>query len=119
MSVELIASGRDADVWALDDERVLRRYRDGRDMDREASIMRHAAAQGYPVPRVYGTQPGAMMLERLYGPTMLASLLAGSMAASTAGAMLGDLLVRLGSVRPRRPGPARCCTSICTRTTSC
>jgi hypothetical protein len=42
--VELIASGRDADVWALDAERVLRRYRNGRDMDREASVMRHAAA---------------------------------------------------------------------------
>jgi len=92
--VELIASGRDADVWALDGERVLRRYRDGRDMDREAAVLRHAAAHGYPVPRVYGTEPGAMVLERLYGPTMLAALLAGSMAASAAGTMLGDLLIR-------------------------
>jgi aminoglycoside phosphotransferase (APT) family kinase protein len=100
--VELIASGRDADVWALDGERVLRRYRDGRDMDREAAVLRHAAAHGYPVPRVYGTEPGAMVLERLYGPTMLAALLAGSMAASAAGTMLGDLLVRLGPV----PAPA-------------
>jgi aminoglycoside phosphotransferase (APT) family kinase protein len=105
VSVELIASGRDADVWALDGERVLRRYRDGRDMDREASVMRHAAAHGYPVPRVYGTEPGAMVLERLYGPTMLASLLAGSTAAPAAGAMLGDLLVRLGSV-PAAPAGA-------------
>ena len=100
--MELIASGRDADVWALDAERVLRRYRNGRDMDREASVMRHAAAHGYPVPWVYGTEPGAMVLERLYGPTMLASLLAGSMAAAAAGTMLGDLLVRLGSI----PAPA-------------
>lgn len=44
--------------------------------------MRHAAAHGYPVPRVYGTEPGAMVLERLYGPTMLGSLLAGSVATS-------------------------------------
>jgi aminoglycoside phosphotransferase (APT) family kinase protein len=100
--VELIASGRDADVWALDAERVLRRYRNGRDMEREASVMWHAAAHGYPVPRVYGTEPGAMVLERLHGPTMLASLLAGSMAAGAAGTMLGDLLVRLGSI----PAPA-------------
>jgi aminoglycoside phosphotransferase (APT) family kinase protein len=100
--VELIASGRDADVWAVDGERVVRRYRDGRDMDREAAVMRHAAAHGYPVPRVYGTEPGAIVLERLYGPTMLAALLAGSMAASAAGTMLGDLLVRLGPV----PAPA-------------
>jgi Ser/Thr protein kinase RdoA (MazF antagonist) len=54
------------------------------------------------VPSVYGTEPGAMVLERLYGPTMLASLLAGSMAAAAAGTMLGDLLVRLGSI----PAPA-------------
>jgi aminoglycoside phosphotransferase (APT) family kinase protein len=101
--VELIASGRDADVWALDAERVLRRYRNGRDMDREASVMRHAAAHGYPVPWVYGTEPGAMVLERLYGPTMLASLLAGSMAAAAAGTMLGDLLVRLGSIPAHAP----------------
>jgi aminoglycoside phosphotransferase (APT) family kinase protein len=94
----LIASGRDADVWALDGDRVLRRYRDGRDMDREASVMRHASAHGYPVPRVHGTEPGAMVLERLYGPTMLASLLDGSMTPAAAGAMLGGLLVRLGSV---------------------
>ena len=60
--------------------------------------MRHAAAHGYPVPRVYGTEPGAMVLERLYGPTMLASLLTGSMSAPVAGAMLGELLVRLGPV---------------------
>jgi aminoglycoside phosphotransferase (APT) family kinase protein len=96
--VRLIASGRDADVWALDDQRVLRRNRDGRDVQREASLMRHAAAHDYPVPRVYGTEPGAMVLERLYGPTMLNSLLAGSVGASAAGAMLGELLVRLGSV---------------------
>ncbi|HEY7100633.1 MAG TPA: phosphotransferase [Mycobacteriales bacterium] len=102
--MKLIASGRDADVWALDAERVLRRYRDGRDMDREASVMRHAAAHGYPVPRVFGTEPGAMVLERLYGPTMLGSLLAGSTAVDAAGTMLGDLLVRLGPIPA--PSPA-------------
>ena len=113
--MELIASGRDADVRALDGERVLRRNRDGRGMDREASVMRHAAAHGYPVPRVYGTEPGAMVLERLYGPTMLASLLSGAMAVTAPGAMLGDLLVRLGSgcggasgrAGPRRPARRR------------
>ena len=106
--MELIASGRDADVWAIDGERVLRRHRDGRDMAREAALMRHAAAHGYPVPRVYRTDPGAMVLERLYGPTMLASLLAGWMAPTAAGTMLGDLLVRLGAV----PAPAAAAGSL-------
>ena len=96
--MRLLASGRDADVWALDAERVLRRYRDGRDMSREAEVMRHAAAHGFPVPRVFGTPPDGMVLERLHGPTMLGALLAGDLAPAPAGAMLGDLLVRLGAV---------------------
>jgi tRNA A-37 threonylcarbamoyl transferase component Bud32 len=96
--VQLLASGRDADVWALDADRVLRRNRDGRDMSREASIIRHAAAHGIPVPKVFETPPGGMVLERLYGPTMLAALLAGDLAPAPAGAILGDLLLRLRAV---------------------
>jgi len=96
--VQLLASGRDADVWALDADRVLRLNRDGRDMSREASVIRHAAAHGFPVPKVFQTPPGGMVLERLYGPTMLAALLAGDLAPAPAGAMLGDLLVRLRAV---------------------
>jgi hypothetical protein len=60
--MRLLASGRDADVWALDAERVLRRYRDRRDMSRETEVMRRAAAHGFPVPRVLDTPPDGMQL---------------------------------------------------------
>jgi Phosphotransferase enzyme family len=101
--VQLLASGRVADVWALDDERVLRRNRDGRDAGREAAVMRHARAHGYPVPEVLGVEPGSMVLERLHGPTMLAAFVAGTLAPADGGEQLGWLLLRL---RPVPPGPA-------------
>ena len=101
--MRLLASGRVADVWALDHERVLRRNRDGRDADREAAVMRHARAHGYPVPEVLGVQPGSMVLERLHGPTMLAAFEAGTLAPAAGGEQLGRLLLRL---RPIPPGPA-------------
>ena len=105
--MRLLASGRDADVWALDDERVLRRYRDGRDMSREAEVMRHAARHGFPVPAVLRTEPGGgMVVERLYGPTMLAALLAGTLTAAEGGALLGELLVRLGPIPAGPTGEA-------------
>jgi hypothetical protein len=54
----LLASGRDADVFAIDAQRVLRRYRDGSEVTAEAAVMRSArgpvvidwdnAAEGLP-----------------------------------------------------------------------
>jgi aminoglycoside phosphotransferase (APT) family kinase protein len=77
-----LASGRDADVFALDDGRVLRRYRaEGRDADGrpktsepEAEVMRHVRAYAYPVPVVHAARGPDMVLERVDGPTMLADL---------------------------------------------
>ncbi|MGW1028839.1 phosphotransferase [Streptomyces sp. NPDC002577] len=46
--MELIGRGREADVYALDEDRVLRRFRDGRPVEDEARLMRWLAAQGYP-----------------------------------------------------------------------
>ncbi|NYI05934.1 phosphotransferase [Allostreptomyces psammosilenae] len=71
----LIARGRDADVYAAGDGRVLRRYRDGDSVAREAELMRYLAAAGYPVPAVYGAHACDMVLEHLHGPTMLQDLL--------------------------------------------
>jgi len=52
---------------------VLRRYRAGEpcDTDREAAVMRGAAAGGVPVPAVLDVHPDALVLERIDGPTML------------------------------------------------
>ncbi|MFF0295399.1 phosphotransferase [Kitasatospora sp. NPDC004614] len=105
---ELIASGRTADVWALNDGRVLRRYRDGLTADGEAEMMAHLAEHGYPVPAVWAAErPEDLIMERLAGPTMLDSLLAGTISPGAAGELLAELLRRLHQIPPRaaaRPG---------------
>jgi aminoglycoside phosphotransferase (APT) family kinase protein len=101
VALRLLASGRDTDVFAVDPERVLRRYRDGRDVTGEAEVMRHARRSGYPVPDVYATGTGEMVLQRLYGPTMLEALVRGTMPAEDAGAELARLLAWLHTVPAR------------------
>ncbi|HEY6746641.1 MAG TPA: phosphotransferase [Mycobacteriales bacterium] len=101
MGERLLASGRDADVFAVDGERVLRRYRDGRDVTGEAEVMRHLRRHGYPVPELYGTGPGEMVLQRLHGPTMTEALVGGTVSAADAGAELARLLAWLHTVPAR------------------
>jgi Ser/Thr protein kinase RdoA (MazF antagonist) len=103
---ELLGSGRMADVYALDERRVLRRYRDGTDASGEAAVMAHVAAYGYPVPAVLPAPEGArrsdLVLRRLDGPTMLAAVLAGGLTAERAGEMLAGLLHALHRIPARR-----------------
>lgn len=68
--MRLIASGRDADVFDLGDGRVLRRHRDGRPATKQADLLRYAAAQGYPVPRLYEASGPDLVLERIVGPEL-------------------------------------------------
>jgi aminoglycoside phosphotransferase (APT) family kinase protein len=71
----LLARGRDADVYALDDATVLRRVRDPEHARtrHEARIMAYLAERGYPVPRVYDADDTAIVMQRLTGPTLLES----------------------------------------------
>lgn len=71
--LRLLAAGREADVYALDDTRVLRRFRrpEGRDTTREAAVMRWVADHGYPVPHVHDAEGPDIVLERLHGPTVM------------------------------------------------
>src|SRR5438093_13762272 len=69
----LLASGRDADIFAYGRDLVVRRSRRGRSMEREARMMRYVAGHGWPAPRVgdvraNGSEP---VMERMHGPTML------------------------------------------------
>ncbi|MGP4110890.1 phosphotransferase [Streptomyces sp. 4N509B] len=122
----LLGSGRTADVYALDERRVLRRYREGTDATAEAALMAHVAGHGYPVPAVFpatpdpasGPSPGPaadpaaatgaaaaspdLVLERLTGPTMAAAVLAGDLTAEAAGATLARLLASLHQIPPPR-----------------
>lgn len=70
--VELIGRGRDADVYALDDRKVLRRYRREGPTETEARLMTYLGEQGYPVPAVHDFNDTDMVLDRLHGPTMTA-----------------------------------------------
>jgi aminoglycoside phosphotransferase len=67
----LIAAGRASEVFDLGDGRVLRRFKSGGHSQREALVMRHARAHGYPVPEVLEVTPDALVLEKVDGPTML------------------------------------------------
>ena len=69
----LLASGRDADVFAYGHDLVVRRSRKGRSMEREAKVMSYLAGHGYPVPRVEDVRANGaeLVMERIEGPTML------------------------------------------------
>ncbi|MGW4155613.1 phosphotransferase [Micromonospora chersina] len=90
-----LASGRTADVYALDGDRVLRRYRAGGDVRGEAAVMRHLHAAGYPVPRVHHADGRDLVLERVPGPTLLDAFLAGQVGLRAAARLLADLHARL------------------------
>jgi aminoglycoside phosphotransferase (APT) family kinase protein len=96
----LLASGREADVYALDDRRVLRRYRREADVTGEVAAMRYLAGLGYPVPAVYEAAGADMVLERLDGPTMAQAFHTGEFTIDEGAALLADLLRRLHEVPP-------------------
>lgn len=105
---QLLGSGRNADVYELDETWVLRRYRDGMDASPELPVMSYLSASGYPVPRL-GPQPpsagpGDLVLQHLHGPTMLKSLLSGAVGAEEGAALLAGLLADLHTV-PARLSP--------------
>lgn len=66
-----IGGGRASEILDLGDGRVLRR---GGRPEREAMVMAHAAARGYPVPKVFDVGQDVLVLERIGGPTMLQDL---------------------------------------------
>jgi tRNA A-37 threonylcarbamoyl transferase component Bud32 len=72
---ELVGAGRAADVYAIGNGRVLRRTRyPGYDSVPEATIMRHLAAHGFPVPEVFDADGTDLVMERLDGRDMLIDL---------------------------------------------
>lgn len=70
----LIGSGRAADVYALDGDRVLRRYRTAHSCTAEAGLMRYLRETGYPVPAVFSAAGTDLVMQRLHGRDMLADL---------------------------------------------
>jgi len=72
--VRVIAAGRASEIVDLGSGRVLRRFKGGGRPAREAEIMEHARAYGFPVPQVLEVLEDALVLEGIDGPTMLADL---------------------------------------------
>jgi aminoglycoside phosphotransferase (APT) family kinase protein len=94
----LLAAGATADIFLLDDDRVLRRYRDGRDTTTEVALMRHVAEHGYPVPALYSFENSDLVMEHLYGPTLLQALAAGEFSLQDGADIMADLHARLHAV---------------------
>ncbi|MGW1952120.1 phosphotransferase [Streptomyces sp. NPDC001920] len=100
----LLGSGRASDVYEIDEAWVLRRDREGHaDGRAEAALMERLRAHGYPVPRVRiaDCSRSDLVMERLYGPTMLAAFGAGHLDARAAGGILARLLRQLHAVPGR------------------
>ncbi|MDX6307638.1 MAG: hypothetical protein QOI06_684 [Nocardioidaceae bacterium] len=99
--MELIASGREADVFVIDGNRILRRVRN-RDTscEREAAMMEWVRRQGYPVPQVFSVAGPDMVLQRVDGPTMVDSLLSGTTTPDDAGRTMAELHERLHTLKP-------------------
>ncbi len=98
----LLARGRDAEVFALGADRVVRRTTAGGDLVAEARLMEHVGAAGYPVPRVHRVAPGEMVMDRVEGPTMVAELERRPWRAARLGRQLGELHRALHAI----PAPA-------------
>lgn len=72
--MELLSAGRDADVYALGDDRVCRRYRHdyGPELvETEARLMGYLRDKGYPTPEVFDFNATDLVMERVQGPTLL------------------------------------------------
>lgn len=104
----LIGTGRTADVYALPDGRVLRRYRNGLDASGELAVMTRLLEHGYPVPRVWaGDARQDLVMERLTGPTLAEAVAAGTAAPEAAAELLVSLLDRLHAIpAPTSADPA-------------
>ena len=70
---ELIARGRDADIFDYGNDAVLRRSRNGRSQAIEARTMTLVRSMGYPVPEVFDVSDDGvdLVMEKIGGPTMV------------------------------------------------
>ena len=87
----LLAAGLAADVYAVSDEQVLRRYREGRDASAEVALLRHVAAHGFPAPAAEHLGGPDLLMERVHGPTLLQALAAGEVDLRGGAQILVDL----------------------------
>jgi aminoglycoside phosphotransferase (APT) family kinase protein len=104
VDLELLGAGLAADVYVLDQRRVLRRYRREHDVSTEIAIMKHVRAQGFPAPEVFGGQGADLEMERLFGPTMAQALRSNILDPAGAAHTIADLHERLHALPPMSSG---------------
>lgn len=100
---DLLARGRDGDIYEYGSGLVLRRARDGRNIEREARAMGYVAEHGYPVPVVHDVRAGGseIVMERVVGPMMMDVISRRLWTMGRWAGVLADLHDRLHEI----PGP--------------
>ena len=97
-------------MYALDEHRVLRRYRRRTVPEYEVNVIRHVHAHGYPTPAVLDVSGPDLVLERVDGPTMRVALERDPSTLRRHAATLARLHEQLGRIvapawlRPLGPG---------------
>lgn len=101
--MELLAQGRDCDIFDLGDGTILRRSRKLYDQTLEAKVIAYAAEHGYPVPQVHELRDDGqdLVMEKVEGPTLLQAIERKPWRIGAYGRLLGDLHVQLHEL----PGP--------------
>jgi aminoglycoside phosphotransferase (APT) family kinase protein len=97
---DLLASGRDSDIFEYGSGLVLRRSREGKSMHAEARMMEYAREHGYPVPAVHEvSDDGAdLVMERIDGSSMVAVMGSRPWTIGQQGNLLADLHQRLHEI---------------------
>jgi len=95
----VIASGRDCHILDAGAGKVVRRARDGRSLEREASVMRQARRNGFPAPEVFDADGPDILMERIDGPTMMQDAARRPWRVRSHARLLAELLRTLAGVR--------------------
>jgi hypothetical protein len=78
--MELLAEGREAQVFALDEHRVLRGFHyPGRQAAPAAALLDHLSTLGFPVPHVVSYDCPDLVQERVRGPRMSEAMTSGAL----------------------------------------
>lgn len=98
--MELLARGRDCDVFDRGDGTVLRRSRTAHDQRGEARVLHHVAEHGYPVPEVHelADEGRDLIMEKVAGPTMLQAIERRPWRVAAFGRLLAELHIGLHAI---------------------
>jgi hypothetical protein len=91
--MELLAQGRDCDIYDRGDGTVLRRSRKLYDQSFEARVLTYVAEHGYPAPEVHELQDDGkdLVMQKVEGPTMVQAIQKQPWKVKEYGRLLGSL----------------------------